>query len=419
MRLGDVKHSERQTGSKPLADVRILAVEQMQAMPYGTQLLTHLGAQVVKIEPPGRGDSGRASRPTVEEADGNPVGATFIRNNLNKRSVAIDIRQPRGRDLVLELVRHFDVFAENSRSGWMASQGLGYEDVSAAHPRVVYASISGFGNLAPSPYAQWAAYAPIAEAMPGTYEPTRVEGAPPPVVVAGALGDNASALFCAVGILAALRQAERTGQGQHVDVAMYDAMIAMTDLVPFMWSMDEPREAATAGRTGIVDAFAAREGHFVIAIFREHQLEKLAEIVGEPGWPSDPRFATREGWAEHRNSVVRPALERWARDKSPLEASRLLNESGIAAGPSQTAADLRRDPHVDAHDMLIEVPRHDRPDGHPPMLIHGNPIKLSGMAEGPVARFPTVGQHTGDILAEELGLSADELERLRGDGVIG
>jgi len=418
MRLGEVHHEERATGPKPLADVRILAVEQMQAMPYGTQLLTHLGAQVVKIEPPGRGDSGRASRPTVEEPDGATVGATFMRNNLNKRSVAIDIRQPHGRDLVLQLARRFDVFAENSRAGWMAKHGLGYEDLSAANPKIVYASISGFGNLSPSPYEDWAAYAPIAEAMAGTYEPTRKEGSPPPVVVAGALGDNASALFCAVGILAALRQADTTGKGQHVDVAMYDAMIAMTDLVPFMWSMDEPREAATAGRTGIVDAFAAQGGHFVIAIFREHQLQKLAELVGEPGWPSDPRFATREGWAAHRNSVVRPALEAWARDKSPLEASRILNEAGIAAGPSQTAADLRQDPHVSSHHMLIEVPRPDRPADHPPMLIHGNPIKMSGMAEGPVTRFPSVGQHTSDVLREELALSPTELSRLRADGVI-
>jgi len=419
MRLGEVRHPERGDGPKPLAGVRVLALEQMQAMPYGTQLLTHLGAEVVKIEPPGRGEAGRASRPTITEPDGANVGATFVRNNLNKRSVAIDVRRPDGRDLVLRLASRFDVFAENSRAGWMASQGLGYADIAAVNPRIVYASISGFGNLEPSPYDGWAAYAPVAEAMAGTYEPTRQEGSPPRVVVAGALGDNTSALFSVIGILAALRQAEATGRGQHVDVAMYDAMIAMTDLVPFMWSMNEPREAATAGHTGIVDAFAARDGHFVIAIFREHQFEKLCEIVGEPGWPADPRFATREGWARHRNSVIRPVLERWASNMTKLEAARVLNEGGIAAGPSNSAADLRRDEHVAAHDMLIEVPRPDRPSDHPPMLIHGNPIKLSGMAEGPVERFPTVGQHTDEVLADELGLDAGELARLRDDSLIG
>ena len=419
MRLGEIRHPERASGPKPLAGVRILAVEQMQAMPYGTQLLSHLGAEVVKIEPPGRGDSGRAARPTITEPDGKSVGATFVRNNLNKRSVGVDIRRPEGSDLVLQLSRRFDVFAENSRAGWMAKHGLGYADLAAANPRIVYASISGFGNLEPSPYDGWAAYAPIAEAMAGTYEPTRADGAPPGVVVAGALGDNATALFCVIGILAALRQVEATGKGQHVDIAMYDAMIAMTDMVPFMWSVGEPRQAATAGQTGIVEAYAARDGHFVVAILREHQFRKLAEIVGEPGWLEDPRFATREGWAQHRNDLVRPALERWASEYTKLEAARLLNEAGIAAGPSNNAADLRNDPHVAARNMLIEVPRHDRPDDHPPMLIHGNPIKLSGTAEGPVERFPMVGQHTDEVLTTELGLGAEELARLRADELIG
>jgi len=422
MRLGETRHPERASGPKPLAGVRVLAVEQMQAMPYGTQLLTHLGADVIKIEPPGRGDSGRASRPTVTEANGAHVGATFLRNNLNKRSVAIDVRRPEGRDLVLRLAKHFQVFAENSRSGWMDRHGLGYGDVQAVNPAIVYASISGFGNLDPSPYDGWAAYAPIAEAMAGTYEPIRKEGSPPPVVVAGALGDNASALYCVIGILAALRQAEATGRGQHVDVAMYDTMIAMTDMVPFMWSVGEPRQAATAGRTGIVEAFEAQDGFFVIAIFREHQFAKLAEIVGEPGWVGDPRFATREDWSLRKNDVVRPALERWASSRSKLEAARILNEAGIPAGPSNSAADLRADPHVEARDMLIEVERAD-PElaaaDAPPMLIHGNPIKLSGMAEGPAERFPGVGQHTDSVLRDELGLDDDELERLRGEQLIG
>lgn len=419
MKLGEVRHPERARGPKPLAGIRVLAVEQMQAMPFGTQLLAHLGADVVKIEPPGRGESGRASRPTITDRDGASVGATFLRNNLSKRSVAIDIKSERGRALVLALAKRFDVFAENARAGAMAKLGLGYDAVRAANPRIVYASISGFGNLAPSPYDGWSAYAPIAEAMAGTYEPTRREGEPPPVVVAGALGDNAAALYSVIGVLAALRERDRSGQGQHVDVAMYDAMIAMTDMVPFMGSMGEPREAATAGRTGIVEAFAARDGHFVVAVFREHQFERLAKLVGCPEWLADPRFATREGWAEQRNVLVRPALERWARDKTKSEAARALNEMGIAAGPSHTADDLRRDPHVASHGMLVEVPRPDREEGSPPMLVSGNPIQLSAMAQGPIARFPMVGEHTDDVLRGELGLADGELEALAAEGIVG
>jgi crotonobetainyl-CoA:carnitine CoA-transferase CaiB-like acyl-CoA transferase len=277
-------------------------------------------------------------------------------------------------------------------------------------------SITGFGHLAPTPYADWPAYAPVAEAMAGMYEPIRRPGEPPPVVVAGALGDNASALYALIGLLAALRQREQTGRGQHVDISMFDAMIAMTDMVPSMWSLGEPPNAATAGRVGIVDAFAASDGHFVIAVLRDHQLERLAHLVGEPGWCRDPRFATREGWAEHRNSVVRPALEAWARDKTKLEAARVLAAEGIPAGPSNAAPDLSRDPHVAAHDMLIEVPR---ADGGPMMLQTGNPVKLSGAPEGPLAPMPGLGEHTDAVLREALALDDRELAALRKEGVIG
>jgi crotonobetainyl-CoA:carnitine CoA-transferase CaiB-like acyl-CoA transferase len=137
--------------------------------------------------------------------------------------------------------------------------------------------------------------------------------------------------------------------------------------------------------------------------------------VGHPEWISDPRFATREGWAAHTESVIRPALESWAADKTKLEASRALCEEGIAAGPSNEAPDLAADPHVAARDMLIEVPR---PDAERPMLVVGNPVKLSNVAEGPVRRFPSLGEHTDEVLRETLGLGADELARLRAQGVI-
>jgi crotonobetainyl-CoA:carnitine CoA-transferase CaiB-like acyl-CoA transferase len=193
-------------------------------------------------------------------------------------------------------------------------------------------------------------------------------------------------------------------------------MVARTDMVPFMWSLGEPPSAATAGRTGLVNAFAASDGYFVIAIFRDHQFEKLARLVGQPSWIGDPRFATREGWAAHRESVVRPAIETWARDLTKLEASRRLAEQGIPAGPSNLAPDLAADPHVTARDMLIEVPRSDDPR---PMLVSGNPVKMSGAPEGPIAPMPGLGEHTDAVLREALALDDRELEALRKEGVIG
>ena len=254
----------------------------------------------------------------------------------------------------------FDVLAENLRPGALQALGFGYPEVAKLSPRTIYLSISGFGSDGASPYASWPAYAPVAEAMGGLYEPSRKPDQPPPVVVAGALGDIGSALFAVIGVLAALRERERSGVGQQVDVAMYDAMIAISDMPPLLWSMGAPEKWAASGSLGVCAGFRARDGHFVVAVFREHQFERLAAAVGHPEWKQDPRFATREGWAQHTDSVIRPALEHWARDKSKLEASRELCAQGIVAGPSNTAADLRADPHVAARDMLIEVPR---PDG--------------------------------------------------------
>ena len=231
MRTGEIRHPERARFGKPLDGVSVLAVEQMQALPYATQLMAHLGARVVKVEHPESGESGRASQPSLTDRDGRRVGATYLRNNLSKKSLGLDLKHPEGRAIFERLVPHFDVVAENFKPGTMERLGLGYSALAATHPRLVYVSISGFGNRSESPYASWPAYAPIVEAMSGLYEPNRTPGEPPPVVVAGALGDNATALYAIIGTLAALRQRDQTGEGQHVDLAMYDSMIAMTDMV--------------------------------------------------------------------------------------------------------------------------------------------------------------------------------------------
>jgi formyl-CoA transferase len=415
MRVGEVRHPERGRWGKPLDGVRILAAEQMQALPFATQLLAHLGAEVVKVEAPGRGDTGRASNPFLVDASGAKVGATFLRNNLSKRSIALDLKTEAGRDLFRRLVPRFDVVAENFRAGSMEALGLGYEALAKLHPRLVYVSLSGFGNLAPSPYAHWPAYAPIAEAMGGLYEPTRKPGQPPPVVVAGALGDNATALFAVIGTLAALRHRERTGLGQQVDVAMYDAMIAMTDMVPFLWSMGAPASMAGPGSTALVGAFAARDGYFVVAVFREHMFRRFCETIGKPEWTSDPRLASRTDWAARTEDLIRPALEAWAADKTKLEAASALCDAGVVAGPSHLAEDIARDPHVALRDMLIEVPR---PDAEQPFLVVGNPVKMTRLAEGPVRSFPGLGEHTDEVLRAELALGDDELARLRAQGAI-
>jgi formyl-CoA transferase len=422
MRVGDAANTGAAGYGKPLDGIRVLAAEQMQALPYATQLLGRLGAEVVKVEHPRTGESGRGALPAMRDPGGRSVGATFLRNNLSKRSVGLDLKDPRGRDLFLRLVPRFDVVCENFKPGTMDRLGLGYGDCAAVHPGVVYLSVSGFGNavhegMDRSPYDSWPAYAPIAEAMSGIYEYQRRGDHPPVVAPVGALGDIGTALFGVIGVLAALRHRDRTGVGEYVDVAMYDAMVAMTDIVTNFWSMGlRPDPAGATGPALIMDGFRAADGWFIVQVGREHQFERLAEVVGRPEWLTDERLAERAGWRRHLDDLIRPGVEGWAATRTRVEACEALSAAGVAAGPCYAAPDVIADPHVAARHMLVELERTD--DVDEPVLIPGNPIKLSRTTEGPETRVPWTGEHTGEVLGEELGLGDDELAPLRDDGVI-
>jgi formyl-CoA transferase len=419
VKLGDVVNPGAAHWGKPLDGVRILALEQMQALPYATQLLGRLGADVVKIESPGTGDLGRTASPSMSDPEGRAVGATFLRNNLSKRSVVVDLKQAAGRDLVLRMAPRFDVVAENFRAGAIERLGLGYDDVAAAHPAVVYLSISGFGHQVPagtpaSPYADWPALASIVEAMSGAYEFKRPDGQPPVGSPMGGLGDIVTGLFAVIGTQAALRQRDRTGQGQRVDIAMLDAMVAVLDVVPNFWSMGMPMGTPWPG---ILHGFRAADGWFMLQVLRAHQWPDLARAIGRPEWADDPRFDTPQGWLDHLESDIRPALESWAGTLSKRDACDALNAAGLVAGPVAIDAEVITDPHLEGRHMLVE---HPRTDGvAQPVLIPGLPVKFAEVAEGPEARVPWLGEHTDDVLADELGLGADELTALRADRVIG
>ena len=400
-------------GGMPLSGVRVLALEQMQALPYATQLLGRLGAEVVKVEHPRTGDLARGSQPAMPGSDGVPMGATFVRNNLGKRSVAIDVGTPTGRDLVLALAPRFDVVCENFKAGSLAAKGLGYDDVAAVHPAVVYLSVSGFGNTTDTPYRGWPAYAAVAEAMSGLYEWKRVGDDPPVASPVGALGDIGTALFGVIGVLAALRHREATGEGQYVDVAMFDSMVSFADVVVNWWSMGYRPDPA-AGLAMILDGFRADDGWFVVQVGREHEFARLAGLVGEPGWIDDPRFSTRAGWREHLG-VIRAAVDRWAQGRTSVEACAALAAAGIAAGPVFSAPQVLADPHLAGRNMLVEVPR---PDGGDPAVVPGNPVKMSRLPDEPGGELAALGQHTDEVLVAELGLSDNELSVLRADGVI-
>ena len=385
MKVGDVTAAEHQANGKPLDGLRVLAIEQMQSLPYATQLLARMGAEVVKIEHPVRGDLGRGSTPGVIDPEGRPVGGTYLRNNLNKRSVGMDLKNPTAIDLIRQMVPQFDVLAENLKPGTLAKIGLGYDDLAQLHPGLIYLSVSGFGNLNESPYGHWPAYAPIAEAMGGLYAINRADGEDVKVSPVGALGDTGSGLYAVIGVLMALRQRERHGHGQYVDIAMFDAMVAFGDMVPNYWSLGADPRVPTAI---INDGFPIDSGELVMQIGREHQFERLCHVIGRPEWLDDERFSTRDGWREHLDEI-RAAVRAWAGDRTTVEAANDLAAAGLAAAPVFEAPDVIDDPHVATRHMMVEIPR---PDADTPVLTPGNPVKMSAVSEGPDTRPAVAGR---------------------------
>jgi crotonobetainyl-CoA:carnitine CoA-transferase CaiB-like acyl-CoA transferase len=229
----------------------------------------------------------------------------------------------------------------------------------------------------------------------------------------GALGDISAALFTTIGILAALRQRDQTGSGQYVDIAMFDSVVAMTDIVTNYWSM-----GSSAGSTGklILNGFRAKDGWFVIQVGREHQFQRLIDLIGHPEWATDPRFATRDGWLEHLESVLRPAIESWAAGRSKVEVCHILADAGIAAGPCFNDAEVATDPHLAARNMMVELARYDGVEQ--PVLTPGNPVRISGVPQLDDRRVPWLGEHTDDVLRDVLGLSDERLAELHDQAVI-
>jgi crotonobetainyl-CoA:carnitine CoA-transferase CaiB-like acyl-CoA transferase len=230
----------------------------------------------------------------------------------------------------------------------------------------------------------------------------------------GALGDISAALFATIGVMAALRHRDATGQGQQVDIAMFDAAVAMTDIVMNLTSLGQ--EVQPFPKHFILDTFRAADGWFVMQLVREHQFGPLADVIGCPEWKDDPRLATRAGWGEHLENVIRPGVEAWSSTRTMVEASKELTAAGVAAGPCFHSSDVITDPHLERRHMVVEMDRVDGVDE--PVLIPGNPVKLSKVAEGPETRVPWVGEHTRAVLHDELGLSDEQLDALSTQGVI-
>lgn len=393
----------------PLEGVRVLALEHFIALPTGTNTLAALGAEVIKLEPL-EGEQGRRSFPVSEGEDGEGYGSAFVRYSRGKSSIAVDLKRPEGIDLVKRLVAHVDVFAENLRAGKASALGLGPSDLMAVNPDLIYASVSGYGNEGASPYGDWPAFAPATEAMAGL--PYLAGSADSPrTSTFGAIIDQVGGLNAAIGIIAALYGRPRNKRGYRVDISLFDTALQLNEHRVSLASAGQSPDLGRSDRNGVVSLFAASDGSFLIAMFRPEHLARLAQLIGAESWLDDPRFARRDEWSLHLDEEIRPAVERWAKDLTTLEASQALGDIGVAAAPLLTESAILADPHVAAREMLGTTAGLTQP-----VRVVSSPVWLKGLPDRRTRLVP-VG-HDTERLLREIGFSEDAVGRLADEGVI-
>jgi len=383
----------------PLSGLTVVDLTRILAGPYATMLLADLGARVIKVELPGQGDDTREVGPFIEHETGGRTSAYFASVNRNKESIALDLKAEADRAIFERLLDRADVLVENFRPGVMHKLGYGWEAIHARWPRLVMASISGFGQT--GPYRELHAYDMVVQAMSGVMSITGPEGGPP-VRVGVSIGDLAAGMFGAIGIQSALLERVHSGRGRHVDVAMFDGQVALLENALARLQVDGQAPQPIGTRHPSITPFAvfqAREGALVIAAGNDAMFGRLCKTIGRPELPADPRFA-RNGDRSRHHDALRIALEQALQARPAAEWVALLREAGIACGPLNDVAALRDDPQVRARHMLVDLAL----PGGGTLAVAGCPLKFD--AE-PAPRFraaPQLDQHRGALLAE-LGLA--------------
>lgn len=382
----------------PLRGLRVLDLTQALAGPYCTMLLADLGADVIKVEPT-TGDMTRFPGPFTEEDTERAYGGYFASINRGKRSIVLDLKQDRDREVLLQLAATVDVVVENSRAGVMDRLGVGYETLAAVNSKLVYAAIRGFGDprTGKSPYSDWPAYDIVAQAMGGLVSVTgNADGT---VVKCGpSVGDIFAGTLGVVGLLAAVINARATGQGQFIDVAMYDAVLSLCEGAAYWYSYTGQVNRPTGNGHPIIapfDVFPTRDGHCAIGCPSDRMFATLCQRMGRPELAEDDRFRR-----SFDRLVNRPALDdeliQWTTTKTTAEIAELLG-GDVPVGPVNDMAAIYDDPHVAARKMLVEV---DQPDGSRPVTLAGQPIKMTKSHTGVRGRPPRLGEHTEEILVE-------------------
>jgi len=382
-----------------------------QAGPACAQMLAFLGADVIKLEEPKAGDVAR----TVHADKKNSDSLFFLLFNANKRSLTLNLTSDEGKRLFKEVIGQSDVLLENFGPGAMDRLGLGWEVLRDLNPRLIYATIKGFGSY--GPYAGFKSYEPVAQAMGGAMS---VTGFPenPPTLVLPAIGDSGTGMQMAIGILAALQQRHSTGRGQHVEVSMQDAVVNIIRVS----LRDHQRQGKPMERHG------NQLGHTVpgttypcapggpndhVLIFCQQQMWRaFCGAMGQPALADDPRFATADARWDNR-AQLEPIIEAWTRSHTKHEVMKMLGDAGVPCGACQDTGEVLADPHLKAREMIVDV---DYPTRGTYQTV-GCPVKMSD-SPAEITRPPLLGEHTDALLSELCGVDPDQVKRLREGGIV-
>ena len=406
--------------SGALSHIRVLDLSRVLAGPWCGQILGDLGAEVIKVERPGTGDDTRHwGPPYIKDAEGNDSreAAYFQSANRNKQSLTLDFTQPEGRRLVRELVAQCDVLLENFKVGGLAAYGLDYESLKAINPRLIYCSITGFGQT--GPYAKRAGYDFMIQGLGGlmslTGRPEGEEGAGP-VKVGVALTDILTGLYATVGVLAALNQREQSGIGQHIDVALLDVQVAClaNQAMNYLATGVSPKRLGNA-HPNIVpyQDFPSADGNFILAVGNDGQFRKFCEVAGIAGLADDPRYATNKARVANRAELI-PQLRQATVFKTTAQWVELLEQAGVPCGPINDLQQVFADPQVLARGLRLDLPNSlgsDTPQVASPLRLSATPVAYRSAP-------PLLGEHTDALLQRLLGVSEEAIVELRAAGVI-
>ena len=398
---------------QPLNGIRILDITRALAGPYCTMMLGDLGADVIKVEKPGAGDDTRSWGPPFLPSETQEHGdaAYYLCANRNKRSVAIDFAKPEGADLIRRLAPHCQIFVENFKTGGLKKYGLHYASITAINPSIVYCSITGFGQT--GPYAKRPGYDYIVQGMGGLMSLTG-EPAGEPMKSAVAVADLFTGMYAVTAILAALRHAERTGEGQHVDSALLDCQLAMLANLGASYLMSGEKPQRLGNHHAAIapyEVLPTSDGHIILAIGNDHQFRAFCKVAGL-ALSDDPRFANNDDRVIHRIELT-AALSQAMSQRSTDAWIGALEAANVPCGPINTLDRVYADPQVQSRAAIESITRSDGAQ----LRLTSNPLRMSGTP--PVTRIapPVLGEHTSEVLRELLNVSDRNLETWRESGV--